>query len=53
MVGQTVSHIINGQSFSMGKYKLDIDQQRSLSKGVYLIEFNADNVIRTQKLIIQ
>ena len=52
-VGQIVTTVINGQSFSTGSYNLKIDESRKLSKGIYFIEFNADNVINVQKLIIQ
>lgn len=52
-LGQDVTSIINNQSFNAGKYTLDVDEQRKLSSGIYLIEFNADNNIKTEKLIIQ
>lgn len=52
-LGQTVTNIINGQTFNSGKYTLNIDEERKLSSGIYFIEFNADNNIKTQKLIIQ
>ena len=32
---------------------LNIDEQRKLAPGIYLVEFNADNNIKVQKLIIQ
>ncbi|PCI98016.1 MAG: hypothetical protein COB15_06695 [Flavobacteriales bacterium] len=52
-IGQEVTRVIDGQSFSQGKYTLKIDEERKLSAGIYFIEFNADNTIQTQKLIIQ
>lgn len=52
-LGQNVTNIINGQAFNKGKYTLNIDENIQLSKGIYFIEFNADNNIKTQKLIIQ
>ncbi len=52
-VGQDVTHIINGQSFNQGKYTLKIDEQHKLSSGIYFIEFNADNNIKVEKLIVQ
>jgi PKD repeat protein len=52
-VGQEVTNVIKGQSFSSGKYTLNIDEQRKLSSGIYFVEFNADNVVRVQKLIVQ
>ena len=52
-LGQITSYVIKGQAFNSGKYTLKIDEERKLSPGMYLIEFNADNNIKTQKLIIQ
>lgn len=52
-LGQTVTNIVNAQSFNTGKYTLKIDEGQKLSSGIYFIEFNADNNIKTQKLIIQ
>lgn len=52
-LGQNVTNIINGEAFNSGKYTLNIDEQRQLSTGIYFIEFNADNNVKTQKLIIQ
>lgn len=52
-LGQVATKVINSQSFNAGSYTLNIDEERKLSSGIYFIEFNADNVIKTQKLIIQ
>lgn len=52
-VGQEVTRVINGQSFIAGKYTLKIDEERKLSKGIYFIEFTADDVVQVQKLIVQ
>ncbi|MBL4594736.1 MAG: T9SS type A sorting domain-containing protein, partial [Flavobacteriales bacterium] len=52
-IGQEVTSVINGKSFVAGKYTLKIDEGRKLSPGVYFIEFNADNNIKIQKLIVQ
>ncbi|MBL4594737.1 MAG: T9SS type A sorting domain-containing protein [Flavobacteriales bacterium] len=52
-VGQVVTNVINGQSFNAGKYTLKIDEERKLSSGIYFVEFNADNNIKVQKLIVQ
>ena len=52
-LGQVVTNVINGQSFNAGKYTLKIDEERSLSSGIYFIEFNADNNMKVQKLIVQ
>ncbi|PCJ23410.1 MAG: hypothetical protein COA97_11790 [Flavobacteriales bacterium] len=52
-IGQEVTSVIEGQSFNSGKYTLKIDEQRKLSPGIYFIEFNADDNVKVQKLIIQ
>ena len=52
-VGQEVTKVINGQSFTQGKYTLKIDEERKLSAGIYFVEFNADNNVQIQKLIVQ
>ena len=52
-VGQEVTNVVNGQSFNSGKYTLKIDEQRKLSSGIYFIEFNADDNVKVQKLIVQ
>ena len=52
-LGQDITHVINGQSFKMGKYTLNIDEEQLLSSGIYFIEFNADNIIKIEKLIVQ
>jgi len=52
-VGQEVTNVVNGQSFNAGKYTLKIDEERKLASGIYFIEFNADNNIKVQKLIVQ
>jgi len=52
-LGQQVSNIVNGQSFNQGKYTLNLDEQRSLAPGIYFVEFNADNNVKTQKFIVQ
>ncbi len=52
-VGQVATNVILNQAFEQGKYTLSIDDNRSLSSGIYFVEFNADGVIKTQKLIVQ
>jgi PKD repeat protein len=52
-VGQEVTKIVNAQAFKVGKYTLKIDKERKLSSGIYFIEFNADDNIKVQKLIVQ
>ena len=52
-LGQEVTQVINGQAFKTGKYTLNIDENQLLSSGIYFIEFNADNNVKTEKLIVQ
>ena len=52
-VGQKLTDIVNQQAFSAGKYTLKIDQERKLAAGIYFIVFDADDHVKTQKLIIQ
>lgn len=53
VLGKKITSIINGDSFSPGKYNLSVDEKRSLKAGIYFIEFNIDNKIITKKLIIR
>lgn len=53
LLGKDVTSIINGQSFTAGKYTLSIDENNQLSSGVYFVQFRADNNVITQKLVIQ
>ncbi len=53
VLGNEVTRIVNNQSFSAGKYTLAIDKEQKLSSGLYFIEFNADNSIQTEKLIVK
>jgi len=52
-LGQEITNVIKGKSFNVGNYTLKIDEERKLSSGIYFIEFNADDNIRVQKLIVQ
>tara|TARA_B100000809_G_scaffold266747_1_gene331164 strand:+ start:4066 stop:6120 length:2055 start_codon:yes stop_codon:yes gene_type:complete len=52
-VGQEVTSVINQQAFNAGTYNLKIDEERKLASGIYFVEFNADNNIKVQKLIVQ
>tara|TARA_B100000809_G_scaffold92076_1_gene90571 strand:- start:3392 stop:5497 length:2106 start_codon:yes stop_codon:yes gene_type:complete len=52
-VGQIVTDVISGESFNAGKYTLNVDQEKKLSSGLYFIEFNADDKIQVQKLIVR
>lgn len=53
LLGKDVSSVINSQSFAAGKYTLSVDETNQLSSGVYFIQFQADNNVITQKLVIQ
>ena len=53
LLGKDVSSVINGKSFAAGKYTLSLDETNQLSSGVYFIQFQADNNVITQKLVIQ
>lgn len=53
VLGKEVAQIVNGASFNTGKYTVAIDQQQKLSSGLYFIEFNADNNIQIEKLIVE
>ncbi len=53
VLGNEVTRIVNNTNFSAGKYTLAIDKEKKLSSGLYFIEFNADNHIETEKLIVK
>lgn len=53
VLGNEVTKIVNNQSFSAGKYTLAIDQSKKLASGLYFIEFNADNKIKVEKLVVK
>lgn len=53
VLGKEVTKIINGQPFSAGRYSLSIDQGKKLASGLYFIEFNADNKVNVEKLIVR
>ena len=53
VLGKEVTKIINGQAFAAGKYTLSIDQQKKLQSGLYFIEFNADNKVTVEKLVVK
>jgi len=52
-VGQEVTSVIDAQAFSSGKYTLKIDEERKLASGIYFVQFNADDNVKVQKLIVQ
>lgn len=53
VLGKEVTKIVNGQYFSAGRYTLSIDKEKKLQSGLYFIEFNADNKVTVEKLIIR
>jgi len=53
VLGKEVTKIVNGQSFSAGKYNMSIDQGKKLAPGLYFVEFNADNKVKIEKLIVK
>jgi PKD repeat protein len=53
VLGKEVTRIVNNAHFSAGKYNLEIDKTNKLSSGLYFIEFNADNNVQTEKLIVK
>ena len=52
-VGQVVTNVISGQSFSAGKYSLRIDEEKKLASGIYFIEMNSDGNTKVEKLIVR
>lgn len=53
VLGKDVANIVNDHSFSSGKYTMKIDADKKIAPGLYFIEFNADNNIRLEKLIVR
>jgi hypothetical protein len=53
VLGKEVTRIVNNSKFSAGKYTLSIDKEKLLSSGLYFIEFNADNNVQIEKLIVK
>jgi PKD repeat protein len=53
VLGKEVTKVVNNTSFSAGKYTLNIDKTKKLSSGLYFIEFNADNNVQIEKLIVK
>lgn len=53
ITGKQVATIISNGSFNKGEYTLNIDQENKLAPGMYLIEFNADNIVTTERLMIK
>jgi hypothetical protein len=53
VLGKEVTKVVNNTSFSAGKYTMNIDKTNKLSSGLYFIEFNADNNVQIEKLIVK
>ncbi|MCB9360432.1 MAG: T9SS type A sorting domain-containing protein [Flavobacteriales bacterium] len=53
VLGKEVTKIIANTSFSAGKYTIDIDKTNKLTSGLYFLEFNADNNVQVEKLIVE
>jgi len=53
VLGKEVTRIVNNTSFTAGKYTVGIDKEKKLSSGLYFIEFNADNNVQIEKLIVK
>jgi hypothetical protein len=53
VLGKEVAKVINNTAFSAGKYTMNIDKANKLSSGLYFIEFNADNNVQIEKLIVE
>lgn len=53
ILGKEVTKIVSSTSFKAGKYTINIDKDKKLSSGLYFIEFNADNNVKIEKLIVK
>lgn len=53
VLGKEVSKVVAASSFNAGKYTMNIDKGNKLSEGLYFIEFNADNNVKVEKLIVK
>ncbi|TXB64788.1 T9SS type A sorting domain-containing protein [Vicingus serpentipes] len=53
VLGQEVTKVVSNTGFSAGKYTMNIDKSNKLSSGLYFIEFNADNNVQVEKLIVK
>lgn len=53
VLGQEVTKVVSNTGFSAGKYTMNIDKTNRLSSGLYFIEFNADNNVQVEKLIVK
>ncbi len=53
VLGKEITNIVNGQSFTAGKYNMSVDKGKKLASGLYFVEFNADNKVKIEKLIVK
>jgi pregnancy-associated plasma protein-A/type IX secretion system substrate protein len=53
VLGKEVTKVVSSTSFKAGKYTMNIDKDRKLSSGLYFIEFNADDNVKIEKLIVK
>ncbi|MCB9360431.1 MAG: T9SS type A sorting domain-containing protein [Flavobacteriales bacterium] len=53
VLGKKVTNVVSNSAFSAGKYTMNIDKTNKLSSGLYFIEFNADNNVQVEKLIVK
>ena len=53
VLGKEVTKVVSNTAFSAGKYTMNIDKTNKLSSGLYFIEFNADDNVQVEKLIVK
>jgi hypothetical protein len=53
VLGKEITKVVSNTAFSAGKYTMNIDKTNKLSSGLYFIEFNADNNVQVEKLIVK
>lgn len=53
VTGKEVTKVVNNTPFNAGKYSIKIDKENKLSSGLYFVEFNADNNIKVERLIVK
>lgn len=53
VLGKEVTKVVTSSSFNAGKYTMSIDKDKKLSSGLYFIEFNADDNVKIEKLIVR
>lgn len=53
VLGKEITKVVSNTSFAAGKFTVNIDKTKQLSSGLYFIEFNADNNVQVEKLIVK